>query len=255
MKRNGAGMVRETAIRGILFDKDGTLIDFDRTWGPAAYEAMRALADGDGAKLARLMAVSLYDEPTRSFSPGSPLVGGSSAEYGPLWAEALGRPAGAELYGEMDELFRFWGLESLAPICEPAALLTGLKDRGLKLGIATNDAESSARAQADAMGLTILLDFLAGYDSGFGSKPGPGMVAAFGESCGLAPGEVVMVGDSVHDLAAARAAGVVALGVLTGPLRERARTEIAPYADDIIASVADLPAWLDRRAAAPAVAA
>jgi phosphoglycolate phosphatase len=28
------------AIRGILFDKDGTLVDFDRTWGPAAYSVI-----------------------------------------------------------------------------------------------------------------------------------------------------------------------------------------------------------------------
>src|SRR4051812_17027696 len=34
-------------FKAILFDKDGTLIDFDGTWGPAAYEVMRALAQGD----------------------------------------------------------------------------------------------------------------------------------------------------------------------------------------------------------------
>lgn len=233
-------------IKGILFDKDGTLIDFDRTWGPAAYETMRTLANGDRRKLERVMAVSLYDETTRSFSPDSPMVGGSSAEYGPLWAEALGRPAGPELYGEMDELLRFWGLESLSPICEPASLLTRLSDEGYRLGIATNDAEGSAEAQADAMGLTPLLDYLAGYDSGFGSKPGPGMVSAFAARCGFRPGEVVMIGDSIHDLAAARAAGAVALGVLTGPLGAEARTTILPYADDIIPSIADLPEWLGR---------
>lgn len=236
-------------LKAILFDKDGTLIDFDATWGPAAYEVMTALAGGDRGALERLMEVSLYVEGERRFLPSSPLVGGSSAEYGPLWAAALGRPADDELYGEMDELFRRWGLATLTPIHGPADLLRSLAMRGLALGIATNDAEASARAQAEALGLAGLLVFVAGYDSGFGSKPGPGMVSAFVDRLGLGPGEVAMVGDSVHDLLAARAAGVVSVAVLTGPSREAARAEVEPHADHVIGSIADLPALLDRLAA------
>src|SRR3712207_6283148 len=85
------------ALRGILFDKDGTLIDFDATWGPAAYEVMRELARGDAATLRTLMEISHYIEEERRFLPSSPLVAGSSAHYGPLWAAALERPAGADL--------------------------------------------------------------------------------------------------------------------------------------------------------------
>lgn len=231
-------------IRAILFDKDGTLIDFDRTWGPAGYEVMRALAGGDRTRLERLMAVSEYVEDERRFLPSSPLVGGSSAEYGPLWAEALGRLPGPDLYGEMDDLFRRHGLESLAPIGEPALLLERLAAEGLRLGIATNDAEASARAQAERLGLLNLCPFIAGYDSGHGSKPDPGMVRAFVRHAGLPPGEVAMIGDSVHDLAAARAAGVVAVAVLTGPLGHDARETILPYADHVLGSIADLPGWL-----------
>lgn len=240
-------------IRAILFDKDGTLIDFDRTWGPAGYEVMRTLARGDRAALERLMRASAFVEEERRFLPSSPLVGGSSAEYGPLWAEALGREAGDLLYSEMDDLFRIRGLETLAPIGEPASLLGTLAARGLRLGIATNDSEASARAQAERLGLTALCPFVAGYDSGHGSKPDPGMVSAFVRAEGLRPDEVAMIGDSVHDLAAARAAGVVSVGVLTGPLGIAARPAIAPYADHVLGSIADLPGWLDGlgRAGAP----
>ena len=79
-------------LRAILFDKDGTLIDFDATWGPAAYEVMRALACGDEAAFADLVRVSEYVLEERRFLPTSPLVAGSSASYGPLWAQALKRP-------------------------------------------------------------------------------------------------------------------------------------------------------------------
>lgn len=234
------------SLKGILFDKDGTLIDFDATWGPAAYEVMRALAGGDEAKLAAVMRVSRYVERERRFLPTSPLVAGSSASYGPLWAQALGRPAGPELYAEMDDLFRAWGLRSLAPIGRPVDVLMELGRRGLVLGIATNDAEASALAQADAMGLSRHLAFVAGYDSGFQAKPHPGMVHGFAQRFGLEPRTIALVGDSLHDLHAAREAGAVAIAVLTGPLREAARPDIEPHADHVIPSIAELPALVDR---------
>jgi phosphoglycolate phosphatase len=233
------------ALRAILFDKDGTLIDFDATWGPAAYEVMRALAGADEHAFAELVRVSEYVLEERRFLPTSSLVAGSSASYGPLWAQALNRPPSLELYREMDELFGFWGLRNLAPIGRPADLARVLAGRGLRLGIATNDAEASARSQADALGLMPYLDFIAGYDSGFGGKPHPGMVLAFARTCGVLPGEVVLVGDALHDLHAARAAGAVSIAVLTGPLRLEARPELEPHADFVVDSIADLPALLD----------
>jgi len=237
-------------FKALLFDKDGTLIDFDATWGPAAYEVMRALSGGDAEKLRALMIVSHYVEAERRFRPTSPLVAGSSASYGPLWAEALGRRPGPDLYGEMDDLFRYWGLETLAPIGEPAAIAAALKARGLRLGIATNDAERSARAQATALGLDPYLDFVAGYDSGFGAKPHPGMVLAFAAACGCRADEVALIGDTLHDLHAARAAGTTSIAVLTGPTRADARSDLEPYADYVIGSIAELPALLERLAAA-----
>ena len=85
---------RPMTLQGILFDKDGTLIDFDATWGPAAYEVMRHMSAGDGAKFEALVAVCEYELEERRFRSSSPLLAGSSASYGPLWAAALGRAAG-----------------------------------------------------------------------------------------------------------------------------------------------------------------
>jgi phosphoglycolate phosphatase len=239
------GYEERMTLKGILFDKDGTLIDFDATWGPAAYEVMRTLADGDEVKLRTLIRISHYVEEERRFLPSSPLVAGSSAHYGPLWAAALDRPASQDLYSEMDELFAYWGLKTLAPIHGPAELCAALRARGLQLGIATNDAERSARLQAEALGLDHHLDYVAGYDSGFGAKPGPGMVQGFIDRIGCRPEEVALIGDSLHDLHAARAAGALAVAVLTGPLGEAARAEVSPHADHVIGSIADLPALIE----------
>ena len=61
-------------IRAILFDKDGTLVDFQRTWGPATHEVLTKLCNGDTAAFERLAAASLYDAKERLLLPGSPIV-------------------------------------------------------------------------------------------------------------------------------------------------------------------------------------
>lgn len=235
-----------SAIRAILFDKDGTLIDFNGTWGPAAWSAMETLADGDARVLDRLVAVSEFDAEAMLFAPGSPLVAGSSAQWGPLWARVLGRAADEAAFAEFDELLTSASLRiGVAPIGDVRAVLAALAGRGLPLGIATNDSEGSARRQMERLGLGDLLGFFAGYDSGYGSKPDPAMVSAFVAHQGLAPHEVALIGDSRHDLVAARAAGVIAVAVLTGPSGEAARDGIAPFADVVLGSIADLEPWLD----------
>src|SRR5271155_4438014 len=80
---------RRRALAGVLFDKDGTLIDFQRTWGPAIHFVIHALAKGDVAKLQAQADCLHFDVGTRRFRATSPIIGGSTAEYGMAWAEAL----------------------------------------------------------------------------------------------------------------------------------------------------------------------
>ena len=49
-------------IRAILLDKDGTLVDFQRTWRPAAQVVMQRLARGNRAAYERLVAASRFVE-------------------------------------------------------------------------------------------------------------------------------------------------------------------------------------------------
>ncbi|HLH48309.1 MAG TPA: HAD family hydrolase [Roseiarcus sp.] len=236
-------------IAAILFDKDGTLIDFDGTWGPATYEVMRALAKGDEAALLRQAEALHFSLDTRRFLITSPLIAGSSASYGSLWGEALGRSDLDALKREIDALTAIESLKSLAPIGRPSEVLAALKARGLRLGLATNDSEASARRQAEALGLTRLLDFIAGYDSGHGGKPEPGMALAFARHVGVAPSAVAMVGDTLHDLRSARAAGALAVAVLTGPA---AIADLADEADHVLDDIGGLLGLIDTLAAAEA---
>ncbi len=227
-----------TGFAGVLFDKDGTLIDFHLTWGPAVYAMIHTLAAGDRALIEAQAEALHFSIETRRFLASSPLIAGSTADYGRCWADALGRSDLEVLKAEIDALSSTESLRALTPIAEPPAVFSRLSAMGLSLGVATNDSEKSARRQIEALGVAPYVDFIVGYDSGHGGKPGPGMVLAFAEFLGAAASAIVVVGDSLHDMAAARAAGATAVAVLSGPA-ERAALE--PHADFVIQHIGDLP--------------
>jgi phosphoglycolate phosphatase len=233
---------RAVQLKGVLFDKDGTLIDFQLTWGPAIYAAIHSLAQGDAAKLRTQAQVLHFDLDLQRFHPTSPIIGGSSAQYGAAWAAALGRSDFPALRLEIDEICAIECLRSLTAIGDPGEVVDALRGQGLKVGLATNDAEASARRHLDQLGLSERMDFVCGYDSGHGSKPGAGMVQAFARAIGAAPSQIAMVGDSRHDLDSARAAGAVAVAVLSGIA---SRAELAPHADYVLADVGELSAWAE----------
>ena len=132
-------------------------------------------------------------------------------------------------------------MTTLTPVGDPSAVLGALRDMGLKVGLATNDAEASARRHLEQLRLTSLMDFVAGYDSGHGAKPAPGMIHAFARAIGVDARRVALVGDTLHDLDSARAAGAVSIAVLSGVAT---REELAPHADFVVADIGALPALI-----------
>ncbi|HBM62187.1 MAG TPA: phosphatase, partial [Citreicella sp.] len=131
-----------------------------------------------------------------------------------------------------------------APLAEAVPLdpfLRGLAAQGLRLGVMTNDTEFSARAQLGRAGVLERFEFVAGFDSGFGAKPAPDPLLAFAAHVGLRPDQVLMVGDSRHDLIAGRAAGMATAGVLTGMAQA---ADLAPLADVVLPDIGHLPGWL-----------
>jgi phosphoglycolate phosphatase len=72
------------------------------------------------------------------------------------------------------------------------------------------------------------------------------MITAFAASFNIAPERIAVVGDTLADLRAARAAGAVAIAVLTGPSLAE---DLAPEADHILDSAHDLPDFIRGRRA------
>ncbi len=118
-------------------------------------------------------------------------------------------------------------------------LFSELRARGYRLGLASSDSEAAIQRLLAIEELTDLVDFVAGYDSGHGVKPEPGMALGFSEALGLPTGAIAMVGDNRHDMRMGRAARCgLCLAVLTGTgTQER----LAPESDAVLGSIAELP--------------
>jgi len=236
------------AIRAILFDKDGTLVDFDRTWGPAVQAVLRKLSHGDDGLYRKLCALSGVDD-AGFFKSDSLLIGQPTNVFAARWAQFIGRPAETAFFADVDRLLCRETTANLTPIGEPRDILGELAQRGYRLGLSTNDAEATARTHARKLGIDSLLEFIAGYDSGFGAKPAPGQIAAFAAAVGVSTPEIAAVGDTAPDVTAARAAGARAALVLTGPNSLNSLRQVMP--DAVLASITELPAWLKRFQPAP----
>ncbi len=224
-------------LRGLLFDKDGTLFDFHRSWGPWLAGFLGEVCS-DKAHALRLAEALGFALETQTFRPGSVFVHDTLEEimdavlpHLPNWKRSALEAYAIEETAKVPQV----------PTVPLSPLLSGLKARGLKLGVATNDNEHPARTQLDAAGVIGHFSFIAGYDSGYGGKPATGMQRAFCKAQGLAPHEVAMIGDSLHDMTSGRNAGMVTVGVLTGTT---SRVELEAVADVVLADIGEIEGWL-----------
>ena len=160
-----------------------------------------------------------------------------AAEY----AASLFKLWGIKPAGDMPMMggFRMGGVQHAKPTTPHLPeLLVRLKRANLRIGVASMDGEAAVRATLERLDLSPFIDFVAGYDSGHGIKPEPGMVLAFARQCTIKPTQVAVVGDSPHDLAMGRAAGAGLVVGFTGG--GGVRDLLAPNADHIIERLEDL---------------
>jgi phosphoglycolate phosphatase len=244
-------MIEESAaagpIRAILFDNDGTLIDYRATWLAANRAAAGDLAAAAGRAPAfadELLRRLGHDPASGAFTPDSPLLWASNREIAARWS------AQPELEGVADVLalveHRFADQEAFppVPVTDLGALFERLTGLGFALGVATMDTTAAAEAMLARFALRERVVYVAGADCGFGLKPEPGMVHGFCRTLGVAPAAVAVVGDNLADVAMARAAGAgLAVAVLTGGCPPAALEGVA---DLVLASVAELEAGLER---------
>ncbi len=204
----------------ILFDLDGTLVDTV----PFILASVRHAFEGYGLCPTDAQWIAGIGTPLRaqiaSFArlpeDVDPLVG----RYRGFWLE------------NHDRMTRAF----------PGALqvVEALAASGHPLGVVTAKTEEGALRTLRHTGLLRYMQAIVGADTCARSKPDPEPVHVALARLERAPSEAVLVGDSPHDIAAARAAGVRALGVLHGAC-DRDRL-LAAGAEALLEDLTPLPA-------------
>lgn len=207
----------------ILFDVDGTLVDTI----PFILAAVRHAFEGYGRT------------PT-------------DAE----WIAGIGTPLRTQLAGlarrpeDVEPLFqryRAYWLEHHdgKTRCFPGAVdvVAGLAKRGHPIGIVTAKVETGAYRTLTLTGLLPHVQAIVGADSCANAKPHPEPVLLALEKLGVPASRAILVGDSPHDVAAAKAAGARAVAALWGACTRDALA--AAGADWFLADIRELPALVD----------
>jgi phosphoglycolate phosphatase-like HAD superfamily hydrolase len=190
------------ALRGMIFDIDGTLVDTN----PAHVEAWRRAFKHFG-----------YDVPPEriqvEIGKGGDLLVPSilGEEVEERHGEAL-RKAQKEEFLNIARRERF----RVFP-CVPE-LFQALRQRGIRTALATSSNRKHLQAICDSASIDLpsLADVLVTEEEAEASKPASDLVIAAWEKLTLTPAECTMVGDTVYDAQACRGTGVVFLGVLSG---------------------------------------
>jgi len=204
------------AVRAVLFDVDGTLVDSNYlhvdAWQRAlagvgrevdAWRIHRAIGEDSSGLLADLLGDDADQVGERA-----------SAEHGRLYLE-LG--------------------DRLRPLPGAVELLAALRARGLGVVLATSAPGDELRILTGVLGLADDEVPSTNADDVDEAKPHPGIVEVALERAGVAASEAVFVGDSVWDMIAARRAGVAAIGVRSGGVGAEELTDAgaAEVVDDV----------------------
>jgi phosphoglycolate phosphatase len=233
---------RPLPIRAILFDKDGTLIDFHQSWSPLYRELCVDLCDGDHARASAMLSSGGMDLATGRVRAGSVMAAGNTIDLVQAWYPGLSETERVAMIARIDRRFHENGILHSVPVPGLKQTLAALKAAGFHMGVATSDGTAAARAALAALAVADDLPHVFGYDSVREPKPAPDMVHAFARVLALPVAAIAVVGDNTHDLHMARAADAgAAIGVLTGT---GSAADLSPLADVVLPSIVELPEWL-----------
>ena len=234
--------------KGIVFDKDGTLIDFNSTWLPVYHYAALEFANNDVKLAQELLECCGYDQAASRLIGGSLLAAGTNHEIAKAWAGHLPDIEDdiqlEALSLRLNQVFQQQGALNSTPVKDLQITLRKLNQAGLKLGVATSDSYQGIHSTLQSFDVISEFEFLCGYDSGHGVKPEPGMVLAFCQAMSLEPAEVIVVGDNRHDIEMGKNAQAgLCVGVLTGA---STREELEGLADVVFEDISGLVGLIDR---------
>jgi HAD superfamily hydrolase (TIGR01509 family) len=216
-----------TSTPAFIFDLDGTLLD-------GVYHHViawqRAYADLG-------LDVSLWQVHRRIGMSGSLLAKRVAAEAGRTFSDEEADKAAALHTQHYEQM-----LDDVRPLRGARELLLALSSADVRWVVATSGGPDEAHPQLAKLELPAD-PLLVCSDDVPTAKPAPEMLRAAAEKVESDPANCLMVGDTVWDLLAARRAGMLGIGLLSGG---RALTELqAAQAHRVYADPAELHSHLD----------
>lgn len=193
-------------MSGVLFDLDGTLLD---TAADITLAINRAVAEYGWSAMAEAAVRQMIGR-------GGLVLVERAAQAQQRTLDDSTKAAIVERffhhYGELEER----NDSTAQPYAGAMAALQRLHEAGLRTAVITNKQRRFAVALLERLGLSRWLDLIVGGDSCERRKPDPQPLLFACDSLGLPPAQALMVGDSINDLKAARAAGIAVICVTYG---------------------------------------
>jgi phosphoglycolate phosphatase len=229
------------AVDAVLFDKDGTLIEFDPLWGGWAVTLVQRLARATDVPPERLADAIGLELDRAAHLPEGPLAVGTMRDLATVLAHQIylrGSSWGAAREVVEHELTAaepaLGERAHIRPLPGATTLIARLSDLGVPGAVVTSDDTPRARQHLRLAGMDGHLVVVIGADRvGDGGKPSPEGVLRACEELDVAPDRVAMVGDSDGDMRAARAAGLAAGFHLTTSTSPYPGAHLVAHLDEI----------------------
>lgn len=235
-------------IEAIIFDKDGTLIDFDAFWvavsAKALQDVLKTLHREDISVEEILSALGVRDGIT---DIDGVLCKGTYKQIGEIVHKILKEKNFDLPCAEIEKLVidaynRYVGAGEIKPTCpDLKEVLTWLKQRNIKLAVITTDNDFITLQCLKKLGVEELFDKIYTDDGNTPTKPNPYCALDFCKICDVNKERVLMVGDTLTDMNFAKNAGITAIGLAKS---NRNKEMLAPFADIVLSRISDLPMLL-----------
>ena len=211
----------------VIFDKDGTLVDFCYTWEKIARARIRILAEKMRVSsfVTREISRSFGIDPDTGFiDPRGPLVQASQEDEAIIAASILYREGYPwdEARQIAEEVFQMaenrYPVEQLTrPAPGVKMVIPKLKRAGLKIAVATIDSYKRTLEVLEIIGLKNFFDLIISKDDVKNPKPHPEMILTICNRLNIPPEKALIVGDTVNDMIMGKRARVaLTVGILNG---------------------------------------
>jgi phosphoglycolate phosphatase len=242
----------------VIFDKDGTLIDFAGLWAHYVLNAVEALMASieemgesvtsgihSGAVRADLYEIMGYDPAADHFDSQSPVVTAPLPVLHTLAAGVLYRHGWGWLDADL-QVQRTFGPVMSAPLPREMVRATvplpplfhALVAAGVEIAVITSDDRGPTLATLEWLDVLDQVAFIACADDSYHFKPAPEAIWAACKATGVPLERTVMVGDSTTDMLMGQRAGVgLRVAVLTGAMESAV---LAPLADLVLNSIGEI---------------